>query len=218
VNGFAARLRGFGPVGLSAIVVILAANLVVVPLSAILVLLWARASNTPYAALGFERPPSWITTIVFGTVVGISLKLFMKAVVMPLLGAPALNPHFQYLAANPSALPGILYAVVIGAGFGEETVYRGFLFERLGRWLGPGSASQCAVLIITTSIFALAHYPEQGLPGLQQAACTGMVFGGLYHANRQLWMPIVAHAAFDVTAVLLISRGWEAAVARWFLA
>jgi hypothetical protein len=36
----AARLRGFGPVGLLAILVILAGGLVAVPLGALLVLLW----------------------------------------------------------------------------------------------------------------------------------------------------------------------------------
>ena len=39
-DGFAARLRGFGPVGLLAILIVLAGNLVVAPLSAVLVLIW----------------------------------------------------------------------------------------------------------------------------------------------------------------------------------
>jgi hypothetical protein len=41
-RGLAARLRGFGPTGILAILIILAGNLIVLPLSAVLVLAWAR--------------------------------------------------------------------------------------------------------------------------------------------------------------------------------
>jgi hypothetical protein len=43
----AAALRSFGPRGLVAIVVVLAGNGIVAPLSAVLVLVWARLSRTP---------------------------------------------------------------------------------------------------------------------------------------------------------------------------
>src|SRR5713101_3442202 len=84
---FAARLRGFGPIGLLAIAVIIAGNLLVLPLSAILVLLWAQASKTPWSDLGFTVPQSWAMTAIVGVVFGIAFKLVMKAVVMPFLGA-----------------------------------------------------------------------------------------------------------------------------------
>jgi len=44
----AARLRRFGPLGILAILVILAGNVLLVPLSAVLVLLWAWRSRTPW--------------------------------------------------------------------------------------------------------------------------------------------------------------------------
>jgi hypothetical protein len=47
------RLRGFGPLGLLAIVVILLGNSLFIPFSAILVLLWAHVSGTPWRNLGF---------------------------------------------------------------------------------------------------------------------------------------------------------------------
>ena len=58
----AAALRGFGPVGILAFLAILAGNLIVLPLSAILVLLWARRSRTPWPEIGYVRPRSWIRT------------------------------------------------------------------------------------------------------------------------------------------------------------
>jgi hypothetical protein len=55
---FAARLRGFGSVGILAILIILAGNFVIAPLSAILVLVWAGLSHTPLREIGYVRPKS----------------------------------------------------------------------------------------------------------------------------------------------------------------
>lgn len=211
------QLRGLGPIGLLAIGVILAGNLLFLPLSAILVLIWAHASNTPYASLGFAAPRSWVLVAVAGIVFGIAFKLVMKSLVMPLLGAPPINPRYQYITGNAAALPAIFYAVVVGAGFGEETVFRGFLFDRLGRLFGRGRPAVAGIVVLTASLFAIAHYPEQGWPGVEQAMVVGLVFGAIYAWTRRLWFVMFAHTAFDVTAVTLIYRGWEARVAHWFI-
>ena len=58
-DSVASRLRGFGPLGLFAILVIILTS-VVKPLSAILVLLWAWRSQTPWREIGYVRPRSWI--------------------------------------------------------------------------------------------------------------------------------------------------------------
>src|SRR6266581_2796401 len=134
----AAQLRGFGPLGILAILVVLAGNLLFLPLSAVLVLVWARLSRTPWRDIGYVRPKSWTRDLALGIVFGTAFKLLMKTIVMPVLGADPINRAYHYLAGNRAALPGILFAVIIGAGFGEETVFRGYLFERLGKLLGPG--------------------------------------------------------------------------------
>ena len=213
-SNLAEQLRGFGPVGLLALLIILAGNLLVVPLSAVLVLVWAHLSQTPWRTLGFAAPRSWMRTLAIGIPFGIAFKLAMKAIVMPLLGAPAVNPRYHYLAGNAAALPWMLYAVVVGAGFGEETVFRGFFFERLGKLLGAGRATLAATVLLTSGLFALAHYHDQGVPGVEQAAVTGLVFGTIYGLTRQLWLPMVAHASFDVTAVAFLYWNWESAVAH----
>jgi len=182
----------------------------------VLALVWARNAGTPWQALGFSRPASWARVVAIGVPAGIVLKLAMKALVMPLFGAPEVNQHYHYLAGNRAALPGILSAVIVGAGFGEETLFRGFLFERLGKLFGPGRGALAATIAITTTLFALAHYHDQGWPGVEQAAMTGLVFALVFAATRQLWIPMVMHAAFDLTAVVLIYFDWESAVAHLF--
>jgi uncharacterized protein len=209
-------LRGFGPLGLAAIALILAGNLLFLPLSALLVLAWASASETSWQELGIVRPKSWTRAIAIGIVFGAIFKLAMKAVVMPLLGAPALNSHYHFLAGNTAALPFILYAVIIGGGFGEETVFRGYLFERLGKLLGTGRAARIAIVVITATVFAAGHYADQGIPGVEQAAFTGLAFGSIYAIRGELIMLMIAHATFDLVAVALIYWNLEGTVAHLF--
>ena len=210
----AAGLRGFGPLGILAFLAIAAGNLVVAPLSAFLVLVWARLSRTPWRDIGYVRPKSWTRDLGLGIVFGAAFKLLMKTIVMPLLGADPINRAYHYLAGNRAALPGILFAVIVGAGFGEETVFRGYLFERLRKLLGSGVWARSFIVLLTASLFGLAHYPDQGLAGAEQGTITGLVFGTIFAVTGQLWMLMCAHAAFDVTAVAIIYWDLESAVAH----
>lgn len=209
----AEKLRGFGLVGIAAILVILAGNTVFVPLSAILVLVWAWGSRTPFREIGFVRPRSWTRTLIIGLLFGAAFKLLMKAVVMPLLGAPPINQAFHYLVGNTAALPATLYLVVVGAGFGEEVIFRGYLFERFGKLFGPGVGAKIGIVFITAFWFGAEHYSLQGIPGVEQATIVGLVFGAVFAVTGQLWLLIIAHAVFDLTAVALIywNLEWEVA-------
>ncbi len=210
----AEQLRGFGPLGLIAVIVILAGSLAGPLVSALLVLAWARISETPLQALGFKAPRRWPVMLVAGVAIGTVLKFVAKALVMPLLGAPSTNVHYHYLAGNAAALPGIVAAILISASFGEEVFFRGYLFERFGKRLGQGLAATVAAVLLSSVLFALAHYQDQRLPGVQQAAVTGLVFGAIFAWRRQIWPVMVAHAAFDLTAVALIYWNWEERVAH----
>ena len=211
---FAASLRGFGPVGILAILVILTGNLIVAPLSAVLVLAWARRSRTPWREIGYVRPVNWILTVAGGIAFGIAFKFLMKMIVMQLLGADPINQAFHYLAGNPAALPGILYAVTLGAGFGEETMFRGYMFERLGKLFGSGAGAKTSIVLLTSVWFGLLHYPVQGLAGAEQATIVGLVYGTIFAITGRIWMLMFAHAAFDVTAVAMIYWNLESDVAH----
>jgi membrane protease YdiL (CAAX protease family) len=210
----AAALRGFGPLGVVSILIILAGNAVFISFSAILVLGWARLSGTPWREIGYVRPRSWIRAAAVGIAFGVAFKFLMKIIVMPLLGADPINHAYHYLAGNRAALPGILFALIAGAGFGEETVFRGFLFERLGKLLGHGASARIAIVLLTSAFFAALHYPVQGLAGAEQAMVTGLAFGGIFAVTGRIWMLMCAHAAFDLTALAIIYWNLESTVAH----
>jgi membrane protease YdiL (CAAX protease family) len=210
----AANLRGFGPLGIPAILVILASNALVVPLSAVLVLVWARWSRTPWREIGYTRPGNWTATFAVGITLGVAFKLLMKMIVMPLLGAAPVNQAYHKLAENRAAVPAALFALIVGAGFGEETVFRGYMFERLGKLFGPGVGAKVATVLLTSAWFGLDHYPIQGLAGAEQAAIVGLVFGTIFAVTGRIWLLMVAHAAFDLTAYAIIYWNLESDVAH----
>src|SRR2546428_9865673 len=211
----AARLRGFGPLGILVILaILLVGNYPVAPLSGILVLVWVRWSRTPWREIGYVRPKSWIQDLAVGLAFGVAFKLLMKAIVMPLFGAPPINQAYHYLTGNRAALPGAVYLMIVGGGFGEETVYRGFLFERFGTLFGSGAGAKRGIVLLTAAWFALAHYPEQGLPGVEQALITRLVFGAIFAVTGRIWIPMFAHAAFDLTALAIIYWNLEFKVAH----
>jgi uncharacterized protein len=209
----AAGLRGFGPLGLFAMFVIAVAT-VFKPLSAVLVLVWAWRSHTPWREIGYVRPKSWAATLAVGIVSGCAFKVLMKAIVMPLFGAPDINPAYQFLAGNRAALPGVVLTMIVSAGFAEETLFRGYLFERLGKIFGPGAGAKISIVLLTSAMFALGHYTNLGLPGVEQAMITGLVFGSIFAIWGQIWIVMCMHAAFDLAAVAIIYWNLEAAVAH----
>ena len=209
----ATQLRGFGPLGLLSILVIVLTS-VVKPLGGLLVLLWAWRSHTPWRDIGYVRPRSWIGSLAVGVVFGCVFKLLMKAIVMPLLGAPESNSAYHYAIGNRVALPGLVFTMIVGAGFGEETIFRGYLFERLGKLFGTGASAKVLIVLLTSAVFALGHYANLGLPGVEQAMITGLVFGAIFAVTGRIWMVMCAHAAFDLTAVAIIYWNLEAAVAH----
>ena len=213
---FAARLRGFGLLGIVCILAILAGDFLFTPLSAILVLIWAATSRTPWRELGFIRPQSWLCTIAAAVVFGALLKLVMKALVMPLLGAPAINQAFHFLVGNAAALPEILFLITFGAGFGEEIFYRAYLFERFGKLIGESGWARASMVVLTSIWFSIVHYPFQGLAGAQQALLVGLIFGTIFAIYRQIYFLIAAHIAFDLIAVAIIYYDLEEEVAHFF--
>lgn len=214
----AAELRRFGPLGIVAILLVLfTGNIflgpVVVPVGAILVMGWVRLSRTPWHEIGYVRPRNWIGSVALGLALGVALKFLMKAIVMPLFGADPINWAYHSWAGNRALLPAAIWACLV-AGWGEETVFRGYMFERFGKFFPPGVGAKIAIVLITSAWFGLGHYLNQGLAGTEQATITGLVFGSIFAFTGRIFMVMIAHAAYDLTALALIYWSLETRVAH----
>ena len=208
----AASLRGFGPMGLLAILVILSGNLLFVPLSALLVVGWVPISRTPWREIGYVQPGHWWRDALLGIAGGMALRLLMQVLVMPLAGHHSTNQQFHFLVGNTAALIGVASLLLINSGFGEETLFRGFLFERLRKLLGHTRAATAAIVLLTSAFFGLAHYAEQGWIGVMQSSMTGLVFGAAFAITGRIWPIMWAHAAFNLMAIAIIYLDLESEI------
>jgi uncharacterized protein len=210
----ASRLRGFGPLGILAIVCIFYTTWYAPPLAFLMVLVWTRLSRTPWAEIGFVPPKSWARELAIGFVLGCALKLVLKSVVMPLLGADPVNHAYHSVVGSRAAIPGIVLTILL-AGIGEETLFRGYLFERLSKLLGDGIGALATIVLLTSVWFGMNHFVLMGLAGAENAAIAGLVFGTIYAITKRLWLLIAAHLAADSLAFAIIYFGLETKVAHW---
>jgi membrane protease YdiL (CAAX protease family) len=190
-------------------------NMIVVPVGATLALVWARLSGTPFREIGFVRPRSWIAALAAGLVLGCALKIVLKTIVMPLVGADPINRTYHFLVGNQAALPAAIVGMLI-VGFAEETVFRGYMFERFSTLFGRRAGATAAIVLLTSVWFGASHYADQGSAGVAQGTIVGVVFGSLFAARGRIFTVMVAHAAFDLTALGIIYWGLESRLAHLF--
>jgi membrane protease YdiL (CAAX protease family) len=97
----------------------------------------------------------------------------------------------------------IAVLTIVGAPFFEELFFRGVLLRALARlfgtvggWLGPALA-----ICVTGVLFGLAHAESLQLLGL---AVFGVVLSFLSYRTGRLGMSMVAHATFNLMAVVAV--------------
>jgi membrane protease YdiL (CAAX protease family) len=212
-KSLAARLRA-GPLEIFAILLILVTSQFSVAAAALLAVVWVYLSRTPWHEIGYVREKKWSASIAIGVIFGVAFKLVMKAIVMPLLGAPAVIPTFQEFVHNRAAIPLALLFILAGAGWGEETLFRGWAFERLGKVFGTTRAAKSAIIAITSVWFGFAHYRVLGIHGTEQAMIVGFIFAVIFARTGRLFPLMIAHAAYDLTAYAIVYWALEGKIAH----
>ena len=102
-----------------------------------------------------------------------------------------------------SRSPAELALVAALAGFAEEVLFRGVMQNELARRLPDFLA-----LVLTSAAFGLAHFLTVSYALL--AALAGLYLGALYSAQGNLLTPIIAHAVYDLVALMQLARMYRA--------
>jgi membrane protease YdiL (CAAX protease family) len=160
-------------------------------------LLWQSAGRD-WATLGLAwHGASGIALgIVIGALVGLTLRpfifLFSARAAASLRGK--FGPMEAFLPKTAQQLRwGLL--VSIFAGVFEELAYRGYLMAYFGTWL-----DQWGALAASTVLFGLAH-SYQGFWGMVVTGILGALFGWVYLATGSLFLPMLLHAALDISSM-----------------
>ncbi len=162
-----------------------------------------------FALIGWHFRP--LVDVPVGVVAGVVSQL----VIVPLLYLPyeAINPAVSKSLSKPAqSIVGIghggglwivAFVLVIGAPVCEEIFFRGLtlavLRDRLSGWV-PWLRALVSILG-SALLFALAHFEPLQFLGLLAVGC---VLAGLMWRTGRLGTSIVAHATFNLVALLVL--------------
>jgi membrane protease YdiL (CAAX protease family) len=101
----------------------------------------------------------------------------------------------------------VLGAMLISVGLhpiARAVAFRSFLVSRLERLLGASRFARGLTFALAALIFGLGSR-HQGWAGVALGTLTGALLNALYYwEGRSVWPTIVAHAAFNATALALL--------------
>lgn len=137
-----------------------------------------------------------VALVVFAFGLGWVLELLAERLGEDL---PSVQEEFRQLAGNPRAVPFLILGAGVVAPIAEEVLYRGMMFAALRKHLPAWPAAGISGLL-----FGMTHF-EASLDGyllvLLVVTPLGMFLAMLYEWRRTLFVPIVAHAVFNLPQV-----------------
>ncbi len=171
--------------------------------------LWVGFVGAPLLAsrlrgTGHPRAEFGLRVVRRDVPLGVGAGVLTQLIVVPALTWPlqqVLGGDVSETARETLGPPGggrwlMIVLVIVGAPVAEELFFRGLLLRSLARHLADLSA-----VVGSSALFAATHFQVLPLPGLFAA---GAVFATLTWRTGRLGPAIVAHAAFNATAVVAL--------------
>lgn len=162
-------------------------------------LIWFRRERL--ADIGLKSPQSWLRTIGIG--IGLAAIFFGAIYLSEKAGFHRDLSRFSALQGNPRLTAIAVFYVLIGAGFYEEFMFRGFLMQSLAMFFGGSRTAWWVALVIQALLFGAAHAYQNPL-GMLITGTLGFLLGLLVMlTGRNLWVAIIAHGLFDASRSIL---------------
>ena len=153
------------------------------------------------ADIGLKQPRSWPRTIIIG--VAIAAVVFGGIYLSEKAGFHRDLSRFANLQGNFRLTAIAVIYVLIGAGFYEEFMFRGFLMQGFAMFFGGSRAAWGVALIVQAALFGAAHAYQNPL-GMLIAGTLGALLGVVVLVSgRNLWIAIIAHGLFDASRSVL---------------
>ena len=160
-----------------------------------------RLRGESVANIGLKRPKSWPLTISIGVV--IAVLVFVGIYFSEKAGFHRDLSRFSGLQGNLRLTLFMVFYVLIGAGFYEEFMFRGFLMQGLAMCFGASRGAWIAACVIQAALFGAAHAYQNPL-GMAITGTLGLLMGVIVLASgRNLWPVIIGHGLYDASRFVL---------------
>ncbi len=168
------------------------------------VLIWLRGERL--ADIGLKQPTNWWKTFLFG--IAIAAVVFAGMYISEKAGFRRDLSRFKDVQGNLElAIYGVFYAL-IGAGFYEEFMFRGFLMQGFAMLFSGNRGGWIIANVMQAVLFGVSHAYQNPL-GMAITGPLALVMGFLVLASgRNLWLVIIGHGLYDASRfVLFYFRG-----------
>jgi hypothetical protein len=174
-----------------------------------------RLNGASWREFGLRAPTrlwSWVKLplLVIGAMAATVLLavIGIPALLGDILGTQQGGHAFDFLVGNLPALLLVLVFVAWGAAaFGEEMLFRGWLFNRLETLFGGSRLALAAALLGQAVIFGFGH-GSQGTLGIIITGSIGLIMGLVYLIGGRWLLPtIIAHGMIDTISLVQTYAG-----------
>ena len=185
----------------------LAVEFSMVPIAIFLIYLFDLPNSGDLAAqlLGQD---SWIASTVYGMLSTVPLlALFVLSELCGPYWKPFRNLRELVMTKLMPVIRGIpmwgLLLISVGAGFGEEWLFRGFIQQLMKSWLGTGVVCWPAVLIVAL-LFGACHALSKTY--FVVTFLIGIYFGYLVELTGSVLPAAFSHASYDFVALVYLTN------------
>ncbi len=161
-------------------------------------------------SIGLNKPNNWYYLILLSMILGAAIELCAEVVVNPII-EHILREKIDLSVVNIkynlfNYVLWILIGFVLG-GVLEEVLFRGFLLNRIAKFLGGNMFASITALVVTSAIFGLCHL-YQGVSGSISTAFIGFLLGSIYLlSGKNLYYAIFTHGFINFTGLTILYLG-----------
>jgi membrane protease YdiL (CAAX protease family) len=169
-----------------------------------------KGEGAPLRSVGLRLDGRWAAAFATGTLAGVAL-MGVTSLVIWLAGG------FHWIRTPGLGPTQLLFGgwVFLGVALHEELTFRGYLFQRMNKGLGPWGAQ-----LVIAGFFALGHWGNPGMSGATKAwatvniALASILLGLCYLKTRSLALPVGLHLGWNWAQGSLLGFGVSGTMAQ----
>lgn len=174
-----------------------------------IVMVWftLRLRGERLSVVGLKKPDKWGRAVFLG--LAISAALFVVSVTTEALGYERdLSGAREYLEGDFAFMLFGIFFGLVGAGFAEELLFRGFFLNRMENMAGGGRLAVVLAILFQATVFGLGHF-QQGLYGMAYTGSLAIVLGCILRiSGGNLWPLIIGHGVYDAVRFVYFYIIW----------
>ena len=165
-----------------------------------------------FSALGFQNEKLKFKNIfILAPLVALGLFIFYIFILVPsitkLTGVPIDYSFFKEITKDLRTFLISLLLILIGSGFGEEIIFRGYFMRQFLKFFGESKISISLSIVLITAFFGFMH-SSQGITGQIVTFVIGSLIALIFYLRKyDLWFVCSVHCFFNTIALTCIYFG-----------